>query len=122
MPYQHILFEEDASGIALVTVNRPDKLNALARRVVQELDDAFEHIARHDELRGAILTGAGEKAFVAGADINELARLTALEASEYAAAGQRTFRKLETSRKPTVAAINGYALSDRFLDEDSDIW
>src|ERR1017187_9218482 len=108
MPYQHILFEVDASGIALVTVNRPDKLNALSRAVVQELDDAFDRISLEPAIRTAILTGAGEKAFVAGADINELAVLSAVEAREYAAAGQRTFRKLETSHKPSVAAVNGY--------------
>lgn len=110
MSYQHILFEADPSGIALVTVNRPDKLNALSRAVVQELDDAFNRISGDPAIRAAILTGAGEKAFVAGADINELAVLSALEAREYAAAGQRTFRKLETSHKPSVAAVNGYAL------------
>jgi enoyl-CoA hydratase len=110
MPSQHILFEVDDAGIALVTVNRPDKLNALSRAVVRELDETFEGIARDDEIRAVILTGAGEKAFVAGADINELAVLSAVEAQEFAAAGQRTFRKLEISRKPTVAAVNGYAL------------
>ena len=110
MPYQHILFEADESGIALVTVNRPDKLNALSRLVVQELDDAFEKVARDTQIRGAILTGSGEKAFVAGADINELAVLSAFEASQYAAAGQRAFRKLESSHKPWVAAVNGFAL------------
>jgi enoyl-CoA hydratase len=85
-------------------------LNALSRAVVRELDETFEGIARDDEIRAVILTGAGEKAFVAGADINELAVLSAVEAQEFAAAGQRTFRKLEISRKPTVAAVNGYAL------------
>jgi len=110
MPYQHILFEADESGVALLTVNRPNKLNALSRAVVQELDDAFGRIAGDAGIRGAILTGAGEKAFVAGADINELAVLSPVEAREYAAAGQRTFRKLETLPKPVVAAVNGYAL------------
>jgi enoyl-CoA hydratase len=110
MPYQHILFEAEESGIALITVNRPDKLNALSRAVVQELDDAFDLVARESEIRAAIVTGAGEKAFVAGADINELAVLSAVEASAYAADGQRAFRKLETSHKPAVAAVNGFAL------------
>ena len=110
MPYQHILFEADDAGIALITVNRPDKRNALSRAVVQELDDAFDLAARQPEIRALILTGAGEKAFVAGADINELAVLSPFEAREYALGGQRAFRKLETLHKPSVAAINGHAL------------
>ncbi|MGA7235420.1 MAG: enoyl-CoA hydratase-related protein [Bryobacteraceae bacterium] len=110
MPYSHILFESDDAGIALVTINRPDKLNALSGAVVAELRQAFEQIARDAYIRGAILTGAGEKAFVAGADINELARLSAVEAREFALRGQQTFRMLETMPKPSVAAINGYAL------------
>ena len=110
MPYSHILFEADDNGIALVTINRPDKLNALSGAVVAELREAFEQIARDAYIRGAILTGSGEKAFVAGADINELARLSALEAREFALRGQQTFRMLETMPKPSVAAINGYAL------------
>jgi enoyl-CoA hydratase len=110
MPYSHILFDADDRGIALVTINRPDKLNALSGAVVAELRQAFEQIARDAYIRGAILTGAGEKAFVAGADINELAKLSALEAREFALRGQQTFRMLETMPKPSVAAINGYAL------------
>src|SRR5579862_8620450 len=110
MPYQHILFEADDSGIALITVNRPSKLNALSRQVVQELDDAFHRIAAESAICAAILTGAGEKAFVAGADINELAALSPVEARQYAATGQQVLRQLETLHKPSVAAINGYAL------------
>ncbi len=110
MLYQHILFEADETGIALITVNRPNKLNALSRAVVQELDDAFSRISHDSAIRAAILTGSGEKAFVAGADINELAVLSAVEARQFAAAGQQTFRKLETLHKPSVAAVNGYAL------------
>lgn len=110
MSYSHILFEADEAGIALVTVNRPDKLNALSGAVVGELQDAFERIGRERAIRAAILTGAGEKAFVAGADINELAVLSAVEAREYAVRGQQTLRMLETSAKPSVAAVNGYAL------------
>ncbi|MGA2270827.1 MAG: enoyl-CoA hydratase-related protein [Bryobacteraceae bacterium] len=110
MSYHHILFEADETGIALVTVNRPDKLNALSGAVVAELKDAFERIARDRSIRAAILTGAGDKAFVAGADINELAALSPVEAREFSLRGQRTFRMIETSPKPTVAAVNGYAL------------
>jgi enoyl-CoA hydratase len=110
MPYHHILFETDEAGIALVTVNRPDKLNALSGAVVMELRDAFERIAREPSVRAAIVTGAGEKAFVAGADIQELAALSPVEARQFAFRGQQAFRLLETSAKPSVAAVNGYAL------------
>ena len=110
MPYSHILFEADDHGIALITVNRPDKLNALSGALVAELRDAFERVAREGSVRAAVVTGSGEKAFVAGADIKELASLSAIEAREYALRGQQAFRLLETLPKPTVAAINGFAL------------
>ena len=110
MPYQHIQFELAESGVALVTINRPDKLNALSRGVVEELGQAANRIAEDSAIRAAILTGAGEKAFVAGADINELAAFTPVEARTYALRGQQVFRKLETLGKPVVAAVNGYAL------------
>lgn len=110
MSYGHILFEVDEHSIALITVNRPDKLNALSAAVVGELRDAFERIAGDRSIRAAILTGAGEKAFVAGADINELAVLSPIQALEYARRGQQAFRLLETMGKPSVAAVNGYAL------------
>ena len=110
MSYSHILFEVDAGGIALITVNRPEKLNALSGAVIADLDQAFQQIAGERAIRAAILTGAGEKAFVAGADIQELAALSALQAREFARRGQRAFRMLETSHKPSVAAVNGFAL------------
>src|SRR3954467_1607682 len=108
--YRHILFDADDNGIAQITVNRPDKLNALSRAVVVELQNAFERVANAAAIRAAIVTGSGEKAFVAGADINELAVLSAFEAREYAIRGQETFRLLERCGKPTVAAVNGFAL------------
>lgn len=110
MPFQHIRFEVDESAIALVTVNRPDKLNALSRGVIEELDEAAGRIASEPGIRAAILTGAGEKAFVAGADINELASLSAVDARRFALRGQQVFRNLETAGKPVVAAVNGFAL------------
>jgi enoyl-CoA hydratase len=110
MGYTHILFEIDESGVALVTVNRPQKLNALSREVVGELDDAFARIASDPAIRAAILTGAGEKAFVAGADINELAALSPHESRQLALRGQAVLRRLETCGKPSVAAVNGFAL------------
>jgi enoyl-CoA hydratase len=108
--YNHILFEAGPEGIALVTVNRPGKRNALSSAVVAELKSAFETIAADAAIRAAIVTGAGEKAFVAGADINELAVLSPVEARAYALRGQQVFRLVETCGKPTVAAVNGFAL------------
>jgi enoyl-CoA hydratase len=108
--YNHILFEVDTAGIAVATVNRPEKRNALSSAVVAELDDVFTRIAGDSGIRAAILTGAGEKAFVAGADISELAGLSPAGARQYAETGQRAFRKLETSGKPSVAAVSGFAL------------
>jgi enoyl-CoA hydratase len=110
MPHSYLLVEVDDAGIALVSINRPDKLNALSGAVVAELEHAFAGFARDSAIRALILTGVGEKAFVAGADIQELAKLTAFEARLFAVRGQRTFRMLETMPKPSVAAINGYAL------------
>ena len=110
MPYSHILFQVEESGIALVTVNRPEKLNALSGAVIGELADAFGRVASDPAIGAAILTGAGEKAFVAGADIGELAALSPYEARAFALRGQAVFRQLETCGKPSVAAVNGFAL------------
>ena len=110
MSYSHIVFETGADGIAQLTINRPDKLNALNTATVLELEDAFRRARTEPSIRALIVTGAGEKAFVAGADINELAVLSPVEAQAYAARGQRIFRELETMPKPSVAAVNGFAL------------
>src|SRR5581483_7439991 len=110
MSYSHIVFETGADGIAQLTLNRPDKLNALNSATVLELDDAFRRARTDAAIRALIVTGAGEKAFVAGADINELAVLSPVEAQAYAARGQRILRDLETMPKPSVAAVNGFAL------------
>ena len=97
-------------GIAIVRVNRPDKLNALNAAVIDEMTETFAALRTSHDVRGVLLTGAGEKAFVAGADIAELARMSALEGVEVSRHGQRAFRILETMPKPTIAAINGFAL------------
>ena len=94
----------------MLTVSRPEKLNALNAKTVLELRDAVTYAGREPEVRALIVTGAGEKAFVAGADINQLAVLTPIEAQAYAERGQAVFRALEMLPKPTLAAINGYAL------------
>jgi enoyl-CoA hydratase len=110
MSFQFLSFEPDTDGLALVTIRRPEKLNALNQAVISELGEAFQ-IARDDaSVKVLILTGAGEKAFVAGADIGELASVDALEAERLSRRGQDIFRALETMRKPSVAAINGFAL------------
>ncbi len=110
MSYGNIRFEVGDGGIALLTVNRPEKLNALNTETVLELGRAVAQAAADAEVRALIVTGAGEKAFVAGADINQLAALTPIEAQAYAERGQRVFRAIEMLAKPTLAAINGYAL------------
>ncbi|MCL5669842.1 MAG: enoyl-CoA hydratase-related protein [Acidobacteria bacterium] len=109
MSYETLLYEIRA-GIAYVTINRPQKLNALNRKVIQELTDCFRNNLEAAEVRGVILTGAGEKAFAAGADINELAALTPTEARETAIRGQALMNMIENLGKPVIAAVNGFAL------------
>jgi len=110
MSYSNIRFEVGEDGIAVLTVNRPEKLNALNAETVTELGDAVARAAAERQVRALIVTGAGEKAFVAGADINQLAVLAPIEAQAYAERGQRVFRAIEMLPKPTLAAVNGYAL------------
>lgn len=110
MSFQCLSFEPDTDGLVLVTIRRPEKLNALNRDVISELGKAFRMARENESIKGVILTGAGEKAFVAGADIGELAQADALEAERLSRRGQDVFRMLETMRKPSVAAINGFAL------------
>jgi enoyl-CoA hydratase len=99
-----------AGAVATITVNRPDKLNALNRTTLNELEQAFTALGADAEVQAVVLTGAGEKAFVAGADIGELADLDALAGKETAQRGQRLFRAIELFPKPVVAAVNGFAL------------
>jgi enoyl-CoA hydratase len=98
-----------ADRIAVLTVNRPDKLNALSSAMIVDLGEKLASAVDRDDVGAIILTGAG-RAFVAGADIAELASLNAVEAHALAARGQRVFRMFETSAKPTIAAVNGFAL------------
>jgi enoyl-CoA hydratase len=104
------LIVEVAERIATVTINRPDKLNALNSAIERELQDVFPRLADNTDVGGIIVTGAGEKAFVAGADIGELAGLGATEGKEFAFQGQTTFTRIAQCPKPVVAAVNGYAL------------
>jgi enoyl-CoA hydratase len=100
---------ETQDGIRTVTVDRPEKLNALNAEVVEALRAAFAAAAGEPDLRCLIVTGAGEKAFIAGADIGELAKLTPVGGREHALRGQAVIQALETLPIPTIAAINGYA-------------
>jgi len=109
MAYQTLLFEI-RDGIAFVTINRPEKLNALNDQVVAELGQAADRITSDDSIRGVILTGAGPKAFVAGADIADLAKQGPFDGKARALRGQGVLRRLETCGKPVVAAVNGFAL------------
>jgi enoyl-CoA hydratase len=109
MNYQNILFEiKNHTG--LVTINRPDKLNALNGKTISELEDLFHLIKNNPDVFVVVITGSGEKAFVAGADIGELNKLDVISAKEFSEKGNRVFRAIETLDKPVIAAINGFAL------------
>jgi enoyl-CoA hydratase len=97
-------------AVATVTIHRPDKLNALNAATLDELEAAFQEIAASDALQAVIVTGSGEKAFVAGADIGELAQQTPLSGKATARRGQELLGAIELFAKPVVAAVNGYAL------------
>jgi len=109
MNYQNILFEiKNHTGI--VTINRPDKLNALNGQTVLELEDIFSVIKNNSEVFVVVITGSGEKAFVAGADISELNKLDVISAKEFSEKGNKVFKAIETLEKPVIAAVNGFAL------------
>jgi enoyl-CoA hydratase len=109
MSYENVL-TENRDGILWLTVNRPEKLNALNRATLGEISDAIESAGNDDEVWAVVVTGAGEKAFVAGADIVELNTLGPVDAKEFALRGQAAFRQIERLTKPVVAAVNGFAL------------
>ncbi|SDX81976.1 enoyl-CoA hydratase-related protein [Hymenobacter psychrophilus] len=106
-----LLYDLDtASGILTITVNRPDKLNALNAATIEDIGTAFGQAQADAKVRGILLTGSGEKAFVAGADIVELAGLDVLAARRAAERGQEIFGRIEAGAKPVIAAVNGFAL------------
>ncbi len=107
--FQTIRAETDADGVLTITLDRPDALNALSQRLVAELGKAMR-LARQDDVRGVVITGGGEKAFAAGADISEFAGMEPLDAHRFAARGQAVFSSIESTPKPVVAAVNGFAL------------
>ncbi len=109
MQFENLLVEIKDS-ILYITINRPKSLNALNIRTIVELDEVFEEYMYNDEVRGVIITGAGEKAFVAGADISEFADFTPDQGKTMSQNGHDTFDKIESYPKPVIAAVNGYAL------------
>jgi enoyl-CoA hydratase len=108
--YKTLLIETSEEGIAILTINRPDKLNALNKQVLSDLDEALTHIENAKNVRSVILTGAGEKAFVAGADIKELNSLDKQGGEQTSSEGQNLFNRIEGFSKPIIALVNGYAL------------
>ena len=101
---------EKKGNIAVATINRPKALNALNSQVLEDLNELVDLVTADEEIRALVLTGAGEKAFVAGADIGEMSTLTKAEGEAFGKKGNDVFRKLETMPVPTIAAINGFAL------------
>ncbi len=101
---------ENRDGVCIITIDRPKVLNALNAQTVGEIGEAFEQARTDEAVKAVIVTGGGEKAFVAGADIRELATMTPITGKETAERGQRIFRAIETFPKPVIAAINGFAL------------
>ncbi|HIG10038.1 MAG: enoyl-CoA hydratase-related protein [bacterium] len=109
MSYENII-SEVSGAIARVTVNRPKLMNALNRQTLEELAHAFDALRDDDRVRVLIVTGAGDRAFVAGADIKELAKMEAMQAKDVAFFGQQVFARLEKMGKPSIAMIAGFAL------------
>jgi enoyl-CoA hydratase len=109
MAFEHLLIDRDGA-VAIVTINRPGVLNALSTQTLDELRRAILELKYDDTVRAVVLTGSGEKAFIAGADINELAVQTPTTGREHALAGQHVLDLIEHMGKPVIAAINGYAL------------
>ncbi|WP_395049495.1 enoyl-CoA hydratase/isomerase family protein [Flavobacterium sp.] len=110
MALENIILEHE-KGIATIFINRPEKLNALNRATIQELHETLKLVDENHDVRVIIITGSGEKAFVAGADISEFAHFTSIEGSQLAAQGQKTlFDFIENMKTPVIAAINGFAL------------
>lgn len=104
-----VLLEKNGN-VALITINNPKALNALSTEVLQDLEAAVNDVKNDDEIRAVVITGAGNKSFVAGADIAEMKDKTVEEAAEYGAFGNKVFRMIETMEKPVIAAVNGFAL------------
>jgi enoyl-CoA hydratase len=109
MEFKYIIYEK-SEGIATITLNRPEALNAFSREVVEEILQALEDVRNDENVRVVVLTGAGEKAFSAGADIKSMIGMTVLKARELSLMGEKLCSALENLEKPVIAALNGYAL------------
>ena len=109
MQREHLLFDI-SEGIATITINRPAAMNAMTRTILEELEDAVAEVARTPEIRVAIITGAGTKAFIAGADIAAMRDMSPPEGRDLALLAHRIYAAIERSPKPYIAAVNGYAL------------
>jgi enoyl-CoA hydratase len=109
MAYENILFEVQ-DGVGVLTFNRPKALNALNPKTLEEVLDVVGRVQQEDSIRVLVLTGAGEKAFVAGADITEFPKMNPLQARQFAEVGQNIFFQLEQLPKPVIACVNGFAL------------
>jgi enoyl-CoA hydratase len=109
MAFRNLLLE-DHGAVRRITINRPDKLNALNQETISELHIAFDQAAHDDAIRVVIMAGSGEKAFIAGADIAELATVTPLRAQEFSRHGQKLMTRIERLRKPVIARLQGFAL------------
>ena len=109
MTFENILLSQK-EALAIITINRPKKLNALNKATIEELHEAFQVLAKDSSVKVIVITGSGEKAFVAGADITEFGGLTKEEAMALAKRGQDVFFKIENSPKPIIACVNGFAL------------
>ncbi|WP_438463159.1 enoyl-CoA hydratase-related protein [Marinomonas sp. PE14-40] len=110
MRYQHILLEPIEAGVVRLTINRPKVLNALNRATLEEIDQALDLLEANKNTRLLLITGAGDKAFVAGADIEEMRQLNSLEAKAFSAFGLGVLRRLENATFPVIALVNGFAL------------
>jgi len=111
--YKNLLFEElsgENVGIVVITFNRPKVLNAINHETMVELSSALDHVRENRKIRVLVLTGSGDKAFIAGADISQFETLSSRQAYQFALFGQTTFSKLEGLDQPTIAAVNGFAL------------
>ena len=109
MNFENLLTNSE-NGILTITINRPDKLNALNKKTVKEIGEAIKNAKEDTSIKAVIITGSGAKSFVAGADISEFVGLTVEQGKTLAQAGQAVFRSIETCPKPVIAAVNGFAL------------
>jgi enoyl-CoA hydratase len=110
MEFKNLLVSKDDDGVALLTINSPRTMNSLTSEVLAELECALYELNLDNSVKAVVLTGAGEKAFVAGADIKEMSVMNSMEGHQFALKGQRVMMMLEKMTKPVIAAVNGYAL------------